>query len=368
MKYRFKDVPMSIAGQEFSKQSPKELLQYALGPLLYMPALRLQVVDEILHDDKENLPAICLDLEDAVSDQALEIAENSLLQILHQLAKAVDESRIHLDELPLLFIRFRSPDHMATIASQLSPRELALLTGFTLPKFSRQNAQAYIDSFKTIQARSPEPLYILPILESESIIRKEGRSEELAALRTLLSNHQEDILGIRVGATDLSNFYAVRRPIDRTVYEVQVLADCLIEILNVFGRDYVVSGPVWEYFGTDGAVGPWSRGLQAEIEADQLNGFFGKTCIHPSQVPYVAKSGLVTFADYRDALAILEMEDSLVSVAKSYQQNRMNEQKPHTNWAKRILSLAQIYGVRAEEDGDMKIADQARGDDVANSV
>ena len=38
MKYEFKDTEMLIEGIEFDKTSPREILQYAIGGMLYMPA------------------------------------------------------------------------------------------------------------------------------------------------------------------------------------------------------------------------------------------------------------------------------------------------------------------------------------------
>ena len=55
---------------------------------------------------------------------------------------------------------------------------------------------------------------------------------------------------MRVGATDFSSAFGVRRGIDYTIYDIMPVRDCLSDILNVFSRnnEYVVSGPVWEYF------------------------------------------------------------------------------------------------------------------------
>ncbi len=47
--------------------------------------------------------------------------------------------------------------------------------------------------------------------------------------------------------------------------------------------DYVVSGPVWEYYDGPG----WESGLRQELEDDRLCGFVGKTVIHPKQIELV---------------------------------------------------------------------------------
>ena len=46
MKYEFKD--MLINGTEFNKESSREVLQYAIGGMLYMPATRTKIVQDII--------------------------------------------------------------------------------------------------------------------------------------------------------------------------------------------------------------------------------------------------------------------------------------------------------------------------------
>ena len=89
-------------------------------------------------------------------------------------------------------------------------------------------------------------------------------------------------------------------------------------------------------------------GLQRELELDKLNGFIGKTCIHPAQLKYITESNLIDYEDYQDALNILGMSDGLIGVSKGYGNNKMNEVKTHSNWAKKIVGLSEIYGVRNE--------------------
>ena len=43
------------------------------------------------------------------------------------------------------------------------------------------------------------------------------------------------------------------------------------------------------------------------------------------------------------------MSDGLIGVQKGYKDNKMNEVKTHTNWAKKIVGRAVIYGVFEEE-------------------
>ena len=76
------------------------------------------------------------------------------------------------------------------------------------------------------------------------------------------------------------------------------------------------------------------------------NGFIGKTVIHPSQIPIVKESLKPSRTDYDDALSILNWSESSLGVMKSVGKNRMNELATHRKWAKKIVLLSGIYGVR----------------------
>ena len=84
---------------------------------------------------------------------------------------------------------------------------------------------------------------------------------------------------------------------------------------------------------------------EQQLELDRANGFFGKTAIHPSQLPLIHESMQVTRADYEDAVQILSWSDPVRAVQGS-RQGRMNEQKCHTKWAERIKLRAEFYGIR----------------------
>ena len=44
------------------------------------------------------------------------------------------------------------------------------------------------------------------------------------------------------------------------------------------------------------------------------------------------------------------MADGLIGVKKGYGGDQMNEVKTHTSWAKKIMGLAEVYGVLAPEE------------------
>ena len=163
-------------------------------------------------------------------------------------------------------------------------------------------------------------------------------------MRAQLDTVSGSILNIRVGGNDLSHAFGLRRPANRTIYDLRPVADILIDIVAAFGTQYVVSGPVWEYYSGEG----WEEGLRREMELDLLNGFTGKTVIHPNQIPVVNEMLRVSQRDYADARAILNWDTGSGSlVSASEDGGRMNEYNTHSRWARRILLRAERYGVRA---------------------
>lgn len=344
MKYEFKD--MLINGTEFNKGSSREILQYAIGGMLYMPATRKKIVQDIIEQKNLDIKSICLDLEDSIGDDTVEEALIMLRSTISKLHKAIEEKTLSINELPLIFIRVRNPEQLKTLKNTLSQEQLNVLTGFNFPKFDSSNAAEYIRAFNELQHKSLTKLYFNPILESKNIMYKQNRLEELAYIQRKLSGFSDHILNIRVGATDFCNIFGIRRKMNQTIYDINVVADCFADIVNFFGKNYVISGPVWEYFNSQGERGPWKTGLEKELSLDKINGFFGKTSIHPIQLPVIAKSNIIDEEDYNDAMSIMGMSTGLIGVAKGSAGNKMNEVKTHSNWARKILAIASVYGVK----------------------
>ena len=344
MKYEFKDI--IINGTEFNKGSSREILQYAIGGMLYMPATRTKIVQDIIEQKNSDIKSICLDLEDSIGDDTVEEALIMLRSTLSKLYTAIDENTLSADNLPLIFIRIRNPEQLRTLKNTLSQEQLGIITGFNFPKFDSSNAAEYIRAFNELQHKSLTKLYFNPILESKAIMYKQNRIEELAYIQRKLSGFSDHILNIRVGATDFCNIFGIRRKMTQTIYDINVVADCFADIINFFDKNYVISGPVWEYFDSQGEDGLWKTGLERELSFDKINGFFGKTSIHPVQLPIIAKSNIIDEEDYNDAMSIMGMSTGLIGVAKGSAGNKMNEVKTHSNWARKILAIASVYGVK----------------------
>lgn len=316
------------------------LLAYAVGGLLYMPALNRRSASKLVSGGVASVTSAAFCLEDSVEDDALEAAEKELGHTLRMFADR------GVSDAPLLFVRVRTPEHLLRVHGKLGDG-VKLLTGYILPKFDMSNAGRYMSAMKQVNADGR--FYAMPILESLAVADRMRGPKEMYDIKDVLDAHKDYILNVRVGGNDFSNLYGVRRHVNETIYGIGPIRDLLSCILGVFAGDYVVSGPVWEYFGSR-AGGAWEKGLRAELEADRLNGFVGKTAIHPCQLPAIVDSLKVSQEDYWDALKVLSWDNGGLAVEKSAGvDSRMNEVKCHVKWAEKTATLGRLYGIRGQE-------------------
>ncbi len=341
-KYLFYKEPI-----KFNKNSNKDILKYAVGANLYMNGEK-NFYEKIINGDFDELGSISICFEDATRDTEVERTEYNVINMLDNLTKYIDNIEI-ANNIPLIFFRVRNYNQFIRFTSKLRSCHFRYITGFIFPKFTTKNSIAYLEYTKSLSEKYNEVLYAMPILESEAIIYKETRLQELINIKEVIEKYSDIILNIRVGGTDFSSKFGLRRSIDSSIYNIRVVSDCLIDIINVFlreGEDYVISAPVWEYFSDD-IKSKEVFGLIDEIKSDKENGFCGKTIIHPSQIKYVNSLYAVTYEEYIDAKGIVASYKS-GGVFKGYGGNKMNEVKPHFNWAKKVINRAEIFGVLKE--------------------
>ena len=316
-------------------------VRYSVGALLYSPALNEKIATSILSGQLGKNYSVALCLEDTIADsavgQALEQLGNTF-KTLHEAAAT------HNVALPKIFVRVRNPEQITAVYQQIRGID-DVFSGFIFPKYSLANADEYNREFIETLSKSSKQFYMMPILESEDIVDYATRPSVLIQLKQKIDDMKEHVLNVRVGGNDFSNAFGVRRHIDETIYDILPVSQLLCDILTVFSREYVVSGPVWEYYSSDNDE--WSIGLKRELKYDVLNGFVGKTVIHPNQISVVVDSLKVNKQDYDDAMEILSWrDDNALLVGGSAQKERMNEVNTHLRWAKRVASLAAVYGVQ----------------------
>lgn len=320
--------------------STREALATSLGGTLYVPTIREHLARDIVRCARCGTRAVVLCLEDSVADSAVPQAELNLLRALGYLA---DSAR----DLPNVFVRPRAAEQMARILGEAGDSAQAL-RGVVVPKFRPSELPRYLDLLPAIEGVNG-PGFLMPILESPELAIPGARLPLLSAARDVLLDVQEQILTVRIGATDLSSAYGLRRSGDITIYDVGPVAHAISDIVGVFNpAGFTVSGPVWEHWGTAAAV----TGLKAEVRRDLAQGLVGKTLIHPSQVPIVNALLAVPESDLSDARQILSMAGG---VAASATGARMNEAKPHAAWARRIILRAAAFGTTALDGPDGEV-------------
>lgn len=357
---------------QFNKDSEKDVLAYAVGATMYMPSYQ-DIFGKLVRKELKGLTSMVMCFEDAIREEDVERGEQNVKTTLAMLADSIEAGEITLWELPLIFVRVRNLIQFESFVRSLNDREADLLSGFTFPKFDSTNGEQYLQLTIELAKEKNTRFYAMPILESPEIMYIETRIPELIKIKNILGEYRECVLNVRVGGTDFSSLFGIRRGIENTMYDIMVVADCLKDILNVLMRSeegFVISAPVWEYFSNQRVLKPQVRktpfhakqkdamrqdildkaidGLMREVLADRANGFSGKTIIHPSQSKYVNAFHTVTREAYEDAVAIVEAAGG--GVLKSKSGNKMNEMNPHMNWAKNTLKKAKVFGVIKDSD------------------
>lgn len=349
----------------FARGGDPATLAVALGATLYSPATRPHLAADIAKSAARGVTSMVVCLEDAIPDDDLAAAEANAVRQLRSAHAAPQDG-------PLLFIRVRTPEQIPDLVARLGPAA-ERITGFVLPKFTAASGSAFLDALEDTAARTGHRLLAMPVIESREAVFLESRTDMLRDVARLLAKHQDRVLAVRLGATDLCAAYGLRRPPDLTIYDVHPVAGLISDVVNILGRaddtGFVITGPVWEYFSAGERMfkpqlrqAPFERrhasllrqrlitsdldGLIREIHLDKANGLTGKTVIHPSHVAAVHALSVVTHEEYCDAGDILG-ESGGGAMASSYA-NKMNEAKPHRAWAERLAKRAEIFGVAAE--------------------
>lgn len=349
---------------EFNKYTDRNVLQYCLGATMYMPGHK-DFTDSILTHKYPGLTAMVMCFEDACKLEDVPRAEQNSIHTLDVLSDKLDKGEITYADIPLLIFRVRNIDQFKHFSSMLKPEHMKVLAGFNFPKFNAENGEAYFALLKELNEKFGEIIYGMPIIEDRTVAFKETRMAELMGIKKILDSYKELVLNVRVGATDFSSCFGARRDVEYTIYDIMTVSDILLDILNVFSRDgdYVVSGPVWEYFKVkkemrftdlpkiniqeslmkrEPLVSPEVDGLMRELILDKANGFIGKTIIHPSHINFVNGILAVTKEEYEDAVQVLGTSGGVI---KSSNFNKMNEIGPHHLWAEKLVARAEAYGV-----------------------
>jgi len=350
--------------EAFYNTTKKNQLRYALGATLYLPATKY-IAPYLLEKRYSHLTSFVMCFDNLIEERNINIAEKTLLNTLRTLKMAENENRINKDELPLFFIHVRDPLQFERLYEILIKEKdiISYISGFFLPKFNSNNADAYLSIVKKIRLIS-EYIYALPIIESKEIISLDSRLSELITLEKLIFDYRDMILGIRIGGSYINSVLGVNSLEAMSIYDVGITASIIYDIINSFinlsYEDIAIYSSSWDKkitsfqtvskssnaFDQNKVIynhafthDPSLDGFIREILLDKLNGCVGKTVVYPNQISIVNALYSVERKDYELALSINSSNEPSLNYG---------EQINNKIWSNKILSLSKIYGVLNE--------------------
>lgn len=350
--------------EAFDNTTKKNQLRYALGATLYLPATKY-IAPYLLEKRYSHLTSFVMCFENLIEERNINIAEKTLLNTLRTLKMAENENRINKDELPLFFIHVRDPLQFERLYEILIKEKdiISYISGFFLPKFNSNNADAYLSTIKKIRLIS-EYIYALPIIESKEIISLASRISELITLEKTIFEYRDMILGIRIGGSYINSVLGVNSLEAMSIYDVGITASIIYDIINSFinlsYEDIAIYSSSWDKkitsfqtvskssnaFDQNKVIYnhafthvPSLDGFIREILLDKLNGCVGKTVVYPNQISIVNALYSVERKDYELALSINSSNEPSLNYG---------EQINNKIWSNKILSLSKIYGVLNE--------------------
>jgi citrate lyase beta subunit len=290
-----------------------------LGASLYVPATHSEMLQIALGEKFPSLKSVIFDTEDSISYEEIPQAYENIMDLLSSLRDLNKQNR------PLLFIRVRNPEEFKKVVQM---KNIDVADGFVLPKFTVDNMEEYM-------ALDFKNKYIMPVLEKNIF-----NVANIERIRDFLLGFKDNILSIRIGATDLLNELGMRRDPKITAYDIGYLNKIIADLVSIFKPyGFNITAPVWEDFSIES-----QNKLREEVFLDLMNGLFGKSVIHPSHIDLVQDCYKVHKCDYESAVKLLS--ENTPAVFKT--NNRMDEKSTHSKWATQILKRAEIYGLKEE--------------------
>ena len=297
------------------------MLTLMLGAPLYMPATRTNLLAAGNGTAIPEARTIIFCTEDAIQEADLPEALARLKETLPRLEKcsAISGER----PIPFRCIRPRNPE---TLKQLLALEGISSIHAFVLPKVSLET----LDIWFSILEPHPE-FRLMLTLESKEVFEPDAMRR--LRDRLLTSPLHSRIICLRIGALDLLQLLGLRRSCSKTIYETP-LGYSIRQLITIFGSaGFSLSAPAFECLSARDM-------LKEELELDVLNGLFCKTAIHPNQLAIIHDAYRVDCEDVEMAQALLAPEQPAVFAMHE----RMCEKATHSDWAKRILLRAKIYG------------------------
>jgi len=289
-----------------------------IGASLYVPATHKHLLEIANGERMASLRSVIFCTEDAVAERDLEAALASLAAVLEHM-----HAPGRLDR----FVRVRNAGVLQRV---LAMKGAAKLTGFVIPKATRDNLDDYLGPLADTRH------LLMPTLETAEVFDP----AEMRALRVRLAapDVAHRILALRIGGNDLLALLGLRRPRDMTIYQ-SPLGPVIAGLVTTFRpHGFRLTSPVFEHLDCPAL-------MAQEVQQDIAYGMVGKTAIHPSQIELIEQHFRVQPTEVamaqrildRDAPAVFKMDESMCEVAT------------HRSWANAVIARARHFGTHAAE-------------------
>lgn len=328
----------------FPDETPNARAQhpYQLGASLYMPATRQDIWQVIKRDKLPTINSIIICLEDAVSQNDVDLALNqfqSLLKTWQSNYQSINSPNQTIDSdrknpiRPLVFVRPRNPEMLYQLADF---EHINLIDGFVLPKVDLFTLPKWVEACAVHDANK----LLMPTLETAAVFNPQHNEELAAAFKDAFN---QSIFALRIGGNDLFAALRLRRPKDSIVYETPI-GMLAYQLLGAFvPHGFYLSAPVFEYLDQPML-------FMQELNRDVSLGLVGKTVIHPSQIALVQQAFCVPSSILEEAQQILHAEAKAVFKFN----NTMLEPATHRAWATEIINRAAVFGTINDSPSDYK--------------
>ena len=285
----------------------------SMGASLYVPANHKDLLQIANGEKLPQARSLIFCTEDSVADRDLGWALFNLSVVLQNMQDGVPAER---------FVRVRNSEVLARVLAMKGAHKL---TGFVIPKATRQNFEAY---YRLV--RDTDHM-LMPTLETSEVFSE----REMEAFRDLLQSPglRGRILALRIGGNDLLALLGLRRPRAMTIYRTP-LGPVIARLVTIFRpHGFMLTAPVFEHLDLPEL-------LDQEVMEDIAYGMVGKTAIHPSQILPIEEHYKVKPQDLAVAHAILD--ENSPAVFKMYES--MCEVATHRAWAERMVAQSHVFG------------------------
>ena len=289
----------------------KKINYIELGATLFVPATHQELENIVCYNKYPELKSVLIDTEDGISDNNLEVALESLKELL----------KIYKKEKLLVFIRPRNVNVLRRI---LQLENIKNIDGFILPKFSLENAQNYLALL------DESDFLLMPSIEGEELFNQNSLYE----LRDILLENRENILLLRFGLEDILRQLKMKRSCEESAFDFSAISYVLGSFIAIFkSAGFEISGGVYPCFkDRDGFI--------KDVKRDLKEGLVSKTIIHPNQIEPINELYKVSKEELEEALQICKNDNAVFN-----QNDKMAEVVTMKPYAQETILRAEVYGV-----------------------